>query len=109
MFQHFAPFFGRLRYDGIMAKHPSKDDFLGGGPAFNQAGSTPPPTEDSGPGALRPVPRRDVRLILVLLLVLILASALLYVGGGGIPGVTHTQSRGGVSPADRPAEPPRNF
>lgn len=93
----------------IMAKHPPKDDFLGGGPAFNQAGSAPPPAEDAAPGVVRPAPRRNVGLILALILVLLAASALLYVGGGGLPGVSQTHGRGGVSPTDRPAEPPRNF
>ena len=92
-----------------MAKDPLKDEFLGGGPAFNQAGSAPPPTEDVGPNTRRSVPRRDMRLILALALILLLAAALFYVTGGSVPGVTHTHGHGGVSPTERPDGPPRNF
>lgn len=93
----------------IMAQHPPKDEFLGGGPAFNQAGSLPPAAEDNGSGDVRPAPRRDMRLVLILVLVLLLATALFYITGGSVPGVIHTHGRGGVSPTERPAEPPRNF
>lgn len=92
-----------------MANHPPKDEFLGGSPAFNQAGSGAPPTEDTTPNAPRAASRPNMRLLLVLIVVLLLAVALYAMTGGEVPGMTHTQGHGGVSPAERPAEPPRNF
>ncbi|MDQ2688476.1 MAG: hypothetical protein M3Y28_11495, partial [Armatimonadota bacterium] len=77
-----------------MAKDPPQHEFLGGGPAFNQAGSGAPPSEDTAQTALRPATRRNRGLILALLVVLLLAVALYAMTGGEVPGMTHTQRHG---------------
>ncbi len=101
-----------------MAQRPEKPsgEFLGGSLKFNTVGgpvpqaSSDPAADDTGPIL---VPTRlnaqSVRTLVIMLIILALAAVLYFVNDNGLGGLAHTAGRAGVSPADKPSVPPKNF
>lgn len=113
MFHLFRRFWPALRYDSVMAKRPSQDEFLGGGVAFNQVGSAPSKRDPEEAEAV--VPRSSMlngRTLLIVALIVLLAIALYVVSDTSLGGVIHTNGHGAPPGAGQPAGPPqpdRNF
>lgn len=97
-----------------MPKQTPHDDFLGGGARFNSVGGGVPDTDpasgDSGP--IPALPRRSpgsLRTIILVVVIALLAAVLYVVSDFGLGGVTTLNHGGGISPAEKPQGPPKNF
>jgi hypothetical protein len=99
-----------------MAK-PDDDNFLGMPAAFNKVGGRAVAKgEEADTNMAPPAPSRNSpKTALIIVVVIFLAAVLIYVGEGGLGGVTHTHGRGGnrhgvsTEDADKAKELPRNF
>ena len=97
-----------------MAKQSPHDNFLGGGARFNSVGGAVPDADPSAgdTGPIPAPPRRSpghVRTLIIVVVIALLAAVLYVVSDFGLGGVeTHTHGAG-VSPAEKPDSPPKNF